>query len=74
MSAGGFRMDQAKIAEIEERLKHLPPDKLAVVLDFVDYLAGKQESSEAYQTMLASEQTLAKDWDTPQEDEAWAHL
>jgi hypothetical protein len=67
-------MDEATITEIEERLKHLPPSKLAVVLDFVDYLAGKQEKSEAYQTMLASEQVLSKDWDTPEEDEAWAHL
>jgi hypothetical protein len=25
-------------------------------------------------TMLASERVLAKDWDTPQEDKAWANL
>jgi hypothetical protein len=67
-------MDQATITEIEVRLKRLPPDKLAVVLDFVEYLADRQMASEAYQMMLASEQVLAKDWDTPEEDEAWAHL
>ncbi len=67
-------MEQSTITEIEERLRQLPPDKLATVLDFVDYLIWKQESSEAYQTMLASERVLAKDWDTPEEDEAWAHL
>jgi hypothetical protein len=27
-----------------------------------------------YATMLASEQLLAKDWDTPEEDAAWADL
>jgi len=30
--------------------------------------------SEAFQTMLASERVLRKDWDHPEEDEAWAHL
>jgi hypothetical protein len=26
------------------------------------------------ETMLASEAALSKDWDTPEEDEAWASL
>ncbi len=30
--------------------------------------------SEAYQTMLASENVLKADWDSPEEDEAWADL
>lgn len=30
--------------------------------------------SEAYQTMLASENVLRADWDSPEEDEAWADL
>ena len=30
--------------------------------------------SEAFQSMLASEQVLARDWDTPEEDAAWADL
>ena len=30
--------------------------------------------SEAYQTMLASENVLKADWDSPEEDEAWANL
>ncbi len=30
--------------------------------------------SEAYQTMLASEAVLSRDWNTPEEDEAWADL
>lgn len=28
----------------------------------------------AIETMLLSEATLAKDWDTPEEDEAWGYL
>ena len=53
-------------SQINERLKLLPPEKLAVVYDFVSYLserdlrlALKERPSEAYQTMLASEQVLA---------------
>lgn len=30
--------------------------------------------SDAILTMVASEEVLGKDWDTPEEDEAWAHL
>lgn len=30
--------------------------------------------SEAFETMLASEDVLRKEWDTPEEDEAWENL
>ena len=30
--------------------------------------------SEAYQTMLASEDVLRRDWEQPEEDAAWADL
>jgi hypothetical protein len=30
--------------------------------------------SEAYQTMLASERVLYQEWNSPEEDEAWADL
>lgn len=30
--------------------------------------------SDAIFTMIASEEVLGRDWDTPEEDEAWAHL
>jgi hypothetical protein len=32
------------------------------------------EPPEAYNIATLSEQALAKDWDRPEEDEAWAHL
>ena len=62
------------ISQIEEQLRQLPPDKLAVVLDFVSYLANRQRSTDLSETMVASESMLRRDWDTPEEDEAWAHL
>ncbi len=64
----------ATIERIDERLRQLPPEKLAVVLDFVSYLVEREFASESFQTMLASEAVLRRDWDTPEEDEAWAHL
>lgn len=38
---------------------------------FFDY---EELSDTAYATMLASEAVLGKDWDSPEEDEAWADL
>jgi len=69
------------IPQITERLQELPTDKLTVVYDFVSYLIERETAqtsperfSEAFQTMLASEAVLRRDWDRPEEDEAWASL
>lgn len=74
-------MEMITIPKIIERLKKLPPEKLPVVYDFVSFLAERQpdlkqilEGSEAYQIMLASQDVLAKDWNIPEEDEAWRDL
>jgi len=67
-------MQTSIISQIEERLRQLPPDKLSVVLDFVSYLAERQPASESFQTMIASESVLSRDWERPEEEEAWAHL
>ena len=68
-------MQPVTIDLIEAQLKRLPPEKLSVVYDFVAYLAERQQAaSESLQTMLASELSLAQDWDRPEEDTAWANL
>jgi hypothetical protein len=74
-------MITVSIPKIVERLKKLPPDKLAAVYDFVSYLADRETAhkvtenlSEPYLTMLASQQLLKKDWELPEEDAAWANL
>jgi hypothetical protein len=67
-------MDPATIAHIEEQLRQLPPEKLALVRDIVSYLAERERSAELLETMLASESSLRKDWDRPEEDAAWAHV
>lgn len=70
---GDVIMNTVSIESIQERLKQLPPNKLEVVYDFISYMADRQPSS-AIETMLATEAVLSRDWDRPEEDEAWADL
>lgn len=67
-------MQTITVSQIEERLRQLPPGKLAVVFDFVSYLAEQQLAVESFQTVLASEPALCRDWERPEEEAAWAHL
>jgi hypothetical protein len=74
-------METVTIPQINERLRQLSPDKLVVVYDFVSYLLERdlgqmlrETASESYQTMLAAEAVLRRDWDLPEEDAAWADL
>lgn len=62
------------ITQIEEQLKRLPMSKLAIVFDFVSEMVAQEKSSGAFQTMLASESVLRRDWERPEEEEAWANL
>ena len=47
-------MQPVTIEQNEERLRRLPPDKLAVVFDFVSYLADRQEQSPTGEAELAA--------------------
>ena len=67
-------MQTVTVSQINEKVRQLSPEKLAVVFDFVSYLTDRQVKSESYLTMLASEAVLRRDWDRPEEDEAWADL
>lgn len=67
-------MKSTTMEQIEERLQELSPEELAMVLRFVTSLSERPAESGALQTMLASEAVLRRDWDTPEEDAAWAHL
>lgn len=62
------------IAQIEEELRRLPINKLRMVFDFVSEMVAREKSSDALQTMQASESILRRDWGRPEEDEAWANL
>ncbi|HEY0005228.1 MAG TPA: hypothetical protein VGB17_10510 [Pyrinomonadaceae bacterium] len=67
-------MQTVTISQIEEHLRDLPPEKLMAVYYFVSYLARQNEDSESFQTMLASESALSRDWQLSEEDAAWANL
>ena len=74
-------MEIVTIPKIVDCLKKLPPEKLPVVYDFVSFLADRQpdlkrilEETDSYQTMLASQDVLARDWNRLEEDEAWRGL
>ncbi len=69
------------VSQIEERLAQLSPELLRVVYDFVSHRVEREHpplelllDADAFQTMLASEAVLRRDWDRPEEDAAWAHL
>jgi hypothetical protein len=81
IGTGEPAMPSVTIADIDERLRRLPPDKLIVVYDFVSYLLERDladllpdADTHARAAMLASEAVLRRDWDRPEEDAAWAHL
>ncbi|WIG59090.1 MAG: hypothetical protein OJF49_001837 [Ktedonobacterales bacterium] len=67
-------MEPVTVERIEEQLRRLPADKLAVVFDFVSYLATREHDASVLATMLVAESSLRKDWDRPEEDAAWADL
>jgi hypothetical protein len=51
----------------------LPAECLGEVVDFVEYVKRKQ-LKKIPETMFLSEVSLAREWDTPEEDEAWRNL
>ena len=60
-------------AALMREIDTLPADSLNEVLDFVAWIKQRKKS-QIPETMLMSEASLAKDWNTPEEDEAWAAL
>ena len=56
-----------------KEIETLPAACLADVTDFVAWIK-QRKLSQIPETMLLSEAALSKEWDTPEEDEAWANL
>ena len=54
----------------------LPPEKLELVARYIDAIESDtvEEYSESMLCALLSEDSLASEWNTPEEDAAWAHL
>jgi len=58
---------------IEKELDELPEALQREVYNFACFLRSKS-NGDSFNGLSASEAVLARDWDTPDEDEAWANL
>ncbi len=58
---------------LDKELDVLPQPLQREVYDFVCFLKTKADP-ETFNGLLASQKLLARDWDTPEEDQAWANL
>jgi hypothetical protein len=59
--------------ELLEKIKHLPPERIAEVEDFVDFLAQRDDSRLAQAAARMSEDSFRKVWDN-EEDAAYDSL
>lgn len=58
---------------IDKEVENLPEPLQREVYDFARFLSLKSKD-ETFNGLLVSEAVLARDWDTPEEDAAWASL
>lgn len=58
---------------IHKEVSAMPEPMQREVYDFARFLRFKKED-ESFNGLLLSETALAKDWNTPEEDAAWANL
>jgi len=67
-------MEETVINDIEKILNRMSPEKRKIAYRLIVFLDSLNADSGAWQTMLASEDVLRKEWDSPEEDKAWANL
>ncbi len=55
--------------ELIEKIRDLPPDKIAEVVDFVEFLRQRTEARHLTQGVTKlSEAAFAKEWNNPEDD------
>jgi hypothetical protein len=59
--------------ELLQEIDKTPDSTLKEVLDFLLFIKSRELQQEQVEISLLSEPSLAKDWLTPEEDEAWQH-
>jgi hypothetical protein len=65
--------DTKQLDEIEVQLRQMGPEQLALIAQFIrSILLGS--GSESWDVLLATESSLRKNWESPEEDAAWADL
>lgn len=59
-----------------KKIENLPSNLLEEVANFIDFIEYKEKkkSFRINNITLASEESLAKDWLKPEEEEAWKNL
>jgi len=60
-------------AALLQEIETLPAASINEVVDFVAWIK-QRKMQQMPESMLLSEASLAKDWNTQEEDEAWANL
>ena len=58
---------------LEQELSQTPEPILTEVYHYLQYLKSKH-ADDRFDGMAASQSVLSRDWDTPEEDAAWANL
>ena len=58
---------------ISKEVERLPEPLQREVYDFVRFLREKSEDG-TFNGLMLSESALGRDWNTPEEDAAWANL
>jgi hypothetical protein len=65
--------DTTSREEIEEQLRRMEPEQLALLAQIIRSLTTGA-SEDAWETLLAAESSLRKDWESAEEEAAWADL
>jgi len=60
--------------QLLQEIEKTPDSTLKEVLDFLLFIKSRELQQEQVEISLLSEPSLAQDWLTPEEDEAWQHL
>ncbi|PSB24206.1 DUF2281 domain-containing protein [Stenomitos frigidus] len=60
--------------QLLQEIEKAPSATLKEVLDFLLFVRAKELQQEQQEISLLSESSLAEEWLTPEEDEAWQHL
>jgi hypothetical protein len=60
--------------QLLQEIEKTSDSTLKEVLDFLLFIKSRELQQEQLEISLLSEPSLAEDWLTPEEDEAWHHL
>ena len=65
---------QVNFEQVVELIKQLPPEKKIKLKRILKKEMKEYPEKDEVMTHIASEKTLAKDWQLPEEDQAWKDL